>query len=62
MKLSAMYGFYGSSNISLTFEQDEYESIRLKTDYGETIAVVKNLSELKSVIDNLVANKYKGEF
>lgn len=56
--IDAIYGFHGSQNIQLTFATNKKGEVELLTDYGETIATISNLIDLKTVVNNLIANKY----
>lgn len=56
--IEAIYGFHGSQNDKLIFDTNKKGEVELLTDFGERIATITNLMELKSVVDKLVENKY----
>lgn len=59
MFIEACYCYYGSMNCSVRFaDGDSTGTIKLLTDFGEVIATVSNISELRTVLDNLMEDKY----
>lgn len=59
MFIRACYSFHGSTNCFVRFvEGDAIGTIKLLTDFGETIATVGDTSELLKVLENLKEDRY----
>lgn len=58
MYINADYYYHGSSNCQIHFEEDNCGSIILRTDYGEQIASVYDISQLQCVLHDLQEDKY----
>lgn len=63
MFINASYTYYGSINTTLKFvEGDIAGTIKLCTDYGEVIATVSDICELREVIKKIENDELEFKF